>query len=80
MSALLPISRTKRIQLEKSIRDLQHQYMRVVVLVTDQYALTCPPHAVLVVMLLEPLQSREHGGIFFWLAILGAKGVVAERV
>jgi hypothetical protein len=68
------------VQLEKGICNLQHQNVRMVVLMADQHALARPPHPVLRVVFLEPLQPREHRGVFFWLAIFGAECVVAEGV
>lgn len=68
------------VQLEERIRDLQHQNVRVVVLVTDQNALTRPAHAMLLVMLLEAPQSRNDRRIFFWLVLFRAEGVVAQRI
>jgi uncharacterized membrane-anchored protein len=52
----------------------------VVVFVADQDALTCPSHAMFLVVLFESLQAREYGGVFFWLAIFRAECVVAQRV
>lgn len=67
-------------QLEKGVRDLQHQDMRVIMLMTNQDALTRPPHAMLLIMFLQALQTRQHRGVFFWLSLLRAEGVVGERV
>lgn len=67
-------------QLEEGVRDLQHQDVRVVVLVADEDGFRGAPHAMLVVVLFEALQAREHRGVFLWLPIFGAEGVVAERV
>ena len=39
------------LQLEEGIGDLQHQYVRVVMLVADQYAFAGSPHAMLFVVL-----------------------------
>jgi len=67
-------------QLEEGVCDLQHQDVRVVVLVADQDALAGAPHAVRRVVLLQPLQPRRHRWVLFWLRLLDAKGVVGERV
>lgn len=40
-------------QLKESIRNLQHQHMRMVMLVADKNALARPSHSILVVVLLE---------------------------
>jgi len=49
----------------------------VVVLVTDEDALTCPSHAMFLVVFFKSLQAREYGGVFLGLAIFGAECVVA---
>ena len=54
--------------------------MRVIVLVADEHAFAGPAHAMLLVVLFETLESRDHRGIFFWLVLLGAEGVVAEWI
>lgn len=53
--------------------------MWVVVLVADQDPLTRPPHPVLLIVLFQPLQSREYGGILFRLILFRAERIVAER-
>jgi hypothetical protein len=68
------------VQLEKCIRDLQHQDMGVVVLMADQDAFTCSPHAMLLIVFLQSLQARKHRRVFLRLAILCSERVVAERV
>ena len=68
------------VQLEEGICNLQHQNVRMVVLMADQHALARAPHAVLRVVFLQPLQPRKHRRIFFRLAIFGAECVVAEGV
>jgi hypothetical protein len=40
------------LQLEKGIGDLKHENMWMIVLMTDENSLTCPPHAMLIIMLL----------------------------
>jgi hypothetical protein len=52
----------------------------MVVLMAHQNALAGPSHSMLVVMLLESLQTCENRRIFFGLSIFGSKGVVAQRV
>lgn len=52
----------------------------MVVLVADQDALASPPHAMFLVVFLQSLQPRKYGRVFLWLAILGPKCVVAERI
>lgn len=68
------------LQLEEGVCDLQHEDVRVVVLVADQHTLARPSHTMFLVVFLKALQAREHRGVFFGLRIFGAEGVVAERV
>ena len=67
-------------QLEEGVGDLQHQDVRVVVLVADEDALAGAPHAVRVVMLLQPLQPRDHRRVLLGLRLLDAERVVGQRV
>ena len=67
----------ERVQLEEGVCDLQHEDVRVVVLVADQDAFASPSHAMLRVVLFQPLEPGKNGRILFGLAILGAKCVVA---
>ena len=57
---------------------MQHEDVRVVVLVADEDAFACSAHAMLGVVLFQSLQSREYGRILFWLSIFGSECVVAE--
>jgi len=66
-------------QLEEGIGNLQHQDMRMIMLMADQDPLTRPSHPMLLVVFFQPLQSCEDGGIFFRLVLFRAEGVVAER-
>lgn len=67
------------IQLEKGVRNLQHQNVWMVVLVADQDALAGSAHAMLYVVLFQSLQAREHRGVLLWLMLFGTKGVIAKR-
>ena len=67
------------LQLEKRVRNLQHQNVWMVVLVADQDALAGSAHAMLYVMLFQPLQAREHRGVLLWLMLFSTKGVIAKR-
>ncbi len=69
----------RHLQFEEGVGNLQHQDVRVIVLVADQNPLTRSSHPVLLIVLFQPLQSREYGGIFFRLILFCAEGVVAER-
>lgn len=73
------VNERRPLQLEEGVGNLQHQDMRMIVLVANQNPLTRPPHPMLLIVLFQPLQSREDGGIFFRLVLFGAEGVVAER-
>lgn len=70
----------ERVQFEERIGDLQHQDMRMVMFVAHQDPFARPPHAMLLVMLLQPLQTCDDRGILFGLVFLRAEGVIAERV
>lgn len=48
-------------------------------LMADEDALARSAHAMAVVVLFQPLQAREHRGVFFRLVLFGAKGVIAKR-
>lgn len=65
------------LQLEEGIGDLQHQNMRMVVLVADQNGLASPPHTMLVIVLLQPAQTIFHRWILLWLRLFCAECVVA---
>ena len=66
-------------QFEESIGDLQHQDVRMVVLVADEDAFARPSHAMLLVVFLQTFQTGKHRRVFFRLRLLGAESVVAER-
>lgn len=67
-------------QFEECIGNLQHQDVRMVMLMADQYSFARPSHAMQLVVLLQPLQSRNDRRVFFRLIFLGAEGVVAQWV
>jgi hypothetical protein len=66
----------KRSQLEERICDLQHQNVRMIVLVADQDALARASHSMLLVVFFQSFQPGNDGGVFFWLCLFGAKRVV----
>lgn len=68
------------VQLKKGIRNLQHQNMRMVMLMTDQHSLARAPHAILVVVFFESPQSVLHRWVFLGLRLFRAESVVAEWV
>ena len=52
----------------------------MIMLVAYQDALACPAHAMLGIVFFQSLQARQNRRVLLWLAIFGAKGVVAEWV
>lgn len=54
--------------------------MWVVMLVAHQNPLARPAHSMLAIVLLKSSQAGYDRRIFFWLRLLGAKGVVAEGI
>ena len=67
------------VQLEKRVRNLQHQNVRVVVFVADQDTLAGSAHAMFHVVLFQSLQACKHRRILFWLVLFSTEGVVAKR-
>lgn len=67
-------------ELEEGVCDLQHEDVRVVVLMADEDALAGAAHAVLGVVLLEALEAGDDGRVLLGLGLLDAEGVVGERV
>ena len=67
------------IQLEKGVRNLQHQNMWVIVFVADQDALAGSAHAMFDVVLFQSLQTCKHRGVLFWLVLFGTERIIAER-
>lgn len=53
--------------------------MGMVVFMADQHAFAGSSHAILLVVFLQPLQSRQHRRIFLWLILFRSECVVAER-
>lgn len=67
-------------QLEKCIRNLQHQDVRMAMFMAHQNPLTGSAHTILLVMFLQPLETGEHGRVLLRLVLFGAEGVVRQRV
>ena len=67
-------------QLEEGVGDLQHEDVRVVVLVADEDPLAGAPHPVRGVVLFEAGEARGDGGVFFRLGFFRGEDVVGERV
>jgi hypothetical protein len=69
-------SRGRDIQFEERVCNLQHQNMRMVVLVTDEDPLTGPPHPMLLIVLFQSSKTGQHRRIFLGLCFFGAKCVI----
>lgn len=54
--------------------------MRMTVLMAHQNPLTCSAHAILLVMLLQPLETGEDRWVLLRLVLFGSKGVVRQWV
>ena len=52
----------------------------MVVFVADEDTFAGSAHAVLFIVLFEAFKAREDRGVFFWLGLFGAEGVVGEGV
>ena len=52
----------------------------MIVFVADEDSFAGSAHAVLIIVLFEALEASENGGVFFWLGLFGAEGVVGEGV
>lgn len=59
-------------QLEEGVGDLQHEDVRVPVVVHDEDALDGAPHAKVLVVVLQALEARGDGGVLLGLGLLGA--------
>ena len=67
-------------QFEEGGAELQQQDVRQAVLVHQQHAVHGPPHAVLIVLVAHALEPRRHARVLLEQRVLGAEGVVGERV
>jgi hypothetical protein len=56
-------------QLEERIGDLQHQYMRMPMIVDNEDALNRPPHAPVLIVVLQALQTRRDRRVFLRLRL-----------
>lgn len=72
MSAQFCIDLKVPLQLEEGIGDLKHEDMGMTMVMHDKNALHRPSHSIVFVVVLQTLQTRGHGGIFFWLGLLRA--------
>ena len=71
---------TANAQLEKCVRDLQHQHMRMVMLMTHENALARASHPILIVVFLQTLETRQARRVLLSLRFLGAECVVGKGV
>lgn len=62
----------KRIQLEERVSNLEHEDMRVTVVMHDENALHGATHAKVLIIVLKTLQTSGDRWIFFGLCLLGA--------
>ena len=60
------------LQLEKRVRDLEHEDVGVAMVVHDEDALYGATHAKVFIVVLETLQAGRNRGVFFGLGFLGA--------
>jgi len=67
-------------ELEEGIRNLQHQDVWVVVFMAYQNALAGAAHAILLIVLLQALQPRQHARILLWLSLLDTEGIIRKRI
>lgn len=67
-------------QFEECVCNLQHQDMRMAMLMAYQNSLTGSAHSILLVMLLQPLETGKNGRVLLRLVLFGAKGVIRQRV
>lgn len=59
-------------QFEERIGNLQHQDVRVSVVMYYQYSFDCASHAEIFVVVLETLQACGNRGVLFWLCFFRA--------
>lgn len=64
------------VQLEEGVRNLQHEHMRVVMLMAHKNTLAGPSHAILLIVFFEAFQAGQDGGIFLGLRFLGPESIV----
>lgn len=67
--------RVECVQFEERVSDLEHEDVRVSVVVDDQHALDGSSHAKVFIVVLQPLESRLDRGIFFWLGFFRASEI-----
>jgi hypothetical protein len=60
------------LQLEKRVRDLQHEDMGVTVIVHDEDTFDGPPHSEIFIVVLQALEASGNRGVFLRLRFLGA--------
>ena len=63
----------RNIQFEERVCNLQHEDVRVTVVMYDQYTLHRPTHPKVFIVVLESLETGGDGWVLFWLGLLGAR-------
>ena len=61
------------IQFEKSIGDLEHEDVRMPMVMNHENPLYGSSHAKILIIVLKALETGRNGRIFFWLSFLGTK-------
>jgi hypothetical protein len=64
--------KNEHVQLEKRIGNLKHENVGVAMVMHDKDALARAAHAPVLVVILQPLQARRDGRVFFGLGFFGA--------
>lgn len=67
-------------QLEECVGNLEHQNVRVAVVVDKQDALNRAAHSTLIIVVLQPLQPCSNTGVFLRLRFLGRKRKRPQRL
>jgi hypothetical protein len=62
----------KYTQLEESISNLEHQYVRVTMVMDDKDAFHGTTHAKVFIVVLQTLQTCRNARVFLWLGFLRA--------
>jgi hypothetical protein len=66
-------SKVLGLQLEKRVRDLQHEDVGMTMVVHDEDAFHGPPHSKVFIIILQALETSRYGGVLLGLCLLGAR-------
>ena len=66
------------LQLEKCVGNLEHEDMRMAMVVHDQDTFYCSSHSKVFIVVLEALQTSRNRGILFRLGLFGAESWVVR--